>query len=43
LPKRIKAFGCHLSRVRFHRFPDAQIFIYKRLLISSSTKYFDKT
>jgi len=29
-----------LFRVSFQRFPDAQIFIYKRLLISGSRKYF---
>ena len=36
LPSRSKAFGSHHSS--FHRFPGAQIFIYKRLLISSSRK-----
>jgi len=36
LPSRSKAFGSHPFKVRFRRFPGPQIFIYKRLLISSS-------
>jgi len=38
LPSRSKAFGSHNFDSSFHRFPSAQIFIYKRLLISSSRK-----
>jgi len=30
-----------LFNVHFHRFPGAKIFIYKRLLIRSSRKYFE--
>jgi len=36
LLSRSKAFGSHHFDSLFHRFPGAQIFIYKRLLISSS-------
>jgi len=38
LPSRSKAFGSHHFDSSFHRFPGAQIFIYKRLLIRSSRK-----
>ena len=38
LPSRSKAFGSHHFDSSFHRFPGAQIFIYKRLLISISRK-----
>ena len=40
LPSRSKELGSRLFEVRFHRFPGAQIFVYKRLQINSCSKCF---